>query len=69
MYIEIVIHSPPRVDKMVFVEHFELFLESLGSYKCPLIVCGHLNIDTLKSNMQTGKNLNEIEGNGCMTLS
>ena len=54
---------------MVISEHIELFLESLGSYKCPVIVCGDLNIDTLKSNMLTGKYLDIIEGDGYLTLS
>ena len=57
VYIIFVNHSPAKVDKMVFLEHLELFLESPGSYKCPMIICGNLNIDTLKSNTLTGKDL------------
>ena len=54
---------------MVFVKQLELLIKSLGSYKCPMRVCGELNIDTLKSYMQTEKFLKVIEGNGYMILS
>ena len=54
---------------MVFVEHFELSLESLGCYKCPLMICGDLNINTLETNMLTGNYLEIFEGNGCMITS
>ena len=69
VYIVIVIYSPPGIDKMVFVEHFELFLESLGSYKCPMVVSVDLNIDSLKSKMLKGKYLDIVQGNGYMILS
>ena len=69
LYMAIVLYSPPRLDKMVIVEQFELILDSLGSYKCRVIVCGDLKIDTPKSNMLTGKNSDKIEANGSMILS
>ena len=54
---------------MKLVEHFELFLERLGSYKCSLILCGDLNNNTRKTNVLTGKCLEIFESIGCMTLN
>ena len=62
VYIVIVIYSPPRVHKVVFVENFELFLGSLGCYNCPMIVFDDLTLDTLKSNMLLGEVIRHNSG-------
>ena len=54
---------------MVLVDHFKLFSKSLRSGIRPMIVFDDLNIDTLKSNNQTRKCLDTIQGNGSMILN
>ena len=68
MYIVFVFYSPPGVEKMVVADHFELVLGSLSSYKYPLIACGDLNIENLKSNLLTGKYLDIIDVYGFMMM-
>ena len=63
-----VIYTPPRINKLLFIEKLDEFLESL-SKGLPVLIIGDINIDVLKQNAATLSYLTTIEANGCNFLN
>ena len=59
-----VIYNPPRINKLLFTDKLEQFLEDNSTHSDPFIVCGDFNINTLQENQLTINYLNAINSNG-----
>ena len=60
----LIIYSPPRADKIAFVELLDHVLEHLSTEYEQVIVCGDFNINTLKNDMLQSNCRNTIKANG-----
>ena len=63
-----VVYNPPRINKLLFIDKLDQFLESL-SKGLPVLIMGDINIDVLKQNDATLRYLATIEANGCNFLN
>ena len=59
----VVIYNKPRANKLDFVDLVEV-LGNLNSKCLPTVICGDINIDTMKQNLLTQKYKNAIHSNG-----
>ena len=60
----VVIYNKPRANKLDFVDLVEEVLGHLNSKCLPTVICGDINIDTMKQNLLTKKYKNAIHSNG-----
>ena len=60
----VVIYNKPRANKLDFVDLVEEVLGNLNSKCLPTVICGDINIDTMKQNLLTKKYKDAIHSNG-----
>ena len=59
-----VIYNPPRTNKLEFLNKLDSFLEENNDHNNPMIICGDLNIDIMKTNLVSKNYQNTITANG-----
>ena len=59
-----VIYNPPRTNKLEFLNKLDSFLEENNNHNHPIVICGDLNIDIMKTNLVSKNYQNTIIANG-----
>ena len=58
------VYNPPRSDKLVLITELDNLLEHLATKYDQILVCGDFNIDTLKADYTSSKNMNMVASKG-----
>ena len=53
-----VLYNPPRINKLIFIDQLDKFLEDNSSPSIPFVICGDFNIDISKVNQLSNNYLN-----------
>ena len=64
----VVIYNPPRTNKLEFLNKLDSFLEENNNHNHPIVICGDLNIDIMKTNLVSKNYQNTIIANGFESL-
>ena len=59
-----VLYNPPRINKLLFIDQLDKFLEDNSSPSILFVICGDFNIDIAKVNQLSNNYLNCIFSNG-----